>query len=742
MSDELKDAVNEFSDAPNMEALHQEYDQATASDTDQYSTGRLNWVERIRYARWPGQHEDGLAYHATFERAGRRALYDGAPDTRIQLADDIINYGVALDLAAFWSAQIKTSPIAGRTLNAAQAGELRCLINWLKYGPLKSQLDQNVEIAAQLRWMIGWCVLHPTWRNCKSLKMQRLTMEEVFQMAAQAQGAGAPPHPGPLPQGGEGEGAPAVDPAAMLAHAPEMVMDPEQEDAAVELFLMFFPDLDKREARRVVRELREQQVAEFPSEETSSVGPELGVLVPGYQFVLPLEATARPNDMRVCFVIMDIPKWRVDQLAAEEDWTDPKFVELLKNSAGDPQRPPEGKETDRDTHRNMCRLAYAFRRVVKDGAQAVYCTVMSPNVKVKSGEPGAYGKDWNIDLAHREMPFKFLRLEAADWCITDTRGVCDMVFTQQNEMKQQRDGVFVQSQLSNTPPIQRLGTSASKLPPQFGPFAIINAPSGKPWEVLNLTAGSKPELAIKITADVRKEAEDKFGMPREDTPAARSQLIQQKLVNQGLAVWGEAFHQLAMLAYQNMSDQELEDILGHKPLLTAEIVARHKITLMYDTRAGDGDFLDRIFKFIPQIIALDSGGLSDHNKLARWLYNYIDPSLADEITTDESGAKQKIFRETREEINNMALGNKPLLTAMDPTARMKMAFAKQVIASNQAYQMRLTPKVNGQENPNHDPVFFENFQTYMKNLQHSYQETTLSKVQGRLGVEDVGGQPG
>ena len=753
MSDTNQDKVTELGEHPDMGSLQQAYDDAW--NQDQYVDGRLNYVERIRYARWRGQSEDGLCHADDLSRAGlRNALYEGAPDTRILLADDIIGYLAALFVTAFWNAQIKTSPVAGRTLNAAQSGELWTLMNWLKHGPLKAALVENVEIAAQLTCMIGWCVLHPTWRNRKTMKTQTLTMQQIFQIAQQA----APPQAvqtqgptgGPLPtppsgegEPGAGEAGPPQSPTNLLARLPELVLDPELEDAAAELFQSFFADFSKPEAKSVIRQLRETGAAEFPVEEETSVGPEVGVLCPWLHFILPQEATARPSDARVMFVRLQIPKWRVDQLAVEERWTDDGFTEKLKASAGNSQNPPTTKEDDRDLNRNLCELVYAFRMVAMDGgAPGVWCTVMSPQVKPQEGEPGAYGKNWFLNLAHSEMPFVFSRLEAVDWCITDTRGVCDRVLTQQNEMKQQRDGVFVQSQLSNTPPIMRVGTSASKMAPEFGPFAVINAPSGKPWEVLNLTAGSKPDLAINITEMVRKEAEDRFGLPRKDTLDERSQMIRQKLVNSFLAAWGKAFDQLIVLAYQNMDPEEMADILGHKPLLTAELVKRHKVMMNYDVRAGNGDFLDRMFKFIPQAVQLDSGGTTDHNKLVNLLYSYLDPSLAQEVTQDQAGAKQKIFKDVLGDMNSMALGNPPNLVQMDPTAKMQMQFAQQIIGSNPNFAGRLNPKLpNGAENPNHDPAFLERVQTWMKNRQHSYQETTLSKAQGNLGVSNIGTAP-
>ena len=735
MSDTTQDNVTEKAEAPDMGALHQAYDDAV--NQDQYTDGRLAFVERIRYGVNRFRDRDGTTNFDNMSEAERGWRYSGLPDNEVMLADDIINYGVAQDVMAFWGAQMKTSPVSGKTLNAAQAGELRQLVNWLKYGPLFGDLIENVEIAAQQRWMLGWCVLHPTWRNTKSMKMQRLTMEQIFAIArraAQQSTVQSPPDAG---------GTPALPGQSLLAQLPEMVLDPAQEDAAVELFRQFFPDFDKREAASVVRQLREDGEAEFPTEEESSMGPRVGVLIPWVHFFMAQEATARPDDGRVMYVRSQVPKWKVDQIAAEEEWTDEEFTRLLKDTAGNSQNPPTTKEDDRDINRNLCELVYCFRmaRMNDAGVSGVWCTVMSPKVKPAEGEPGGYGKNWFLDLSHGKMPFVFLRLEAVDSCITDTRGVCDMVLTQQRKMKTQADAVDIQAELSNTPPIMRMGTSASKLPPRLGPFSVVNVPGAKPWEVLNLTAGARPELAAGISEAARKEAEDKFGLPRADTPPQRSQIRSQKLINQGLAAWGEGFHQLAMLAYQNMADDELQEILGHKPLLTADIIAHHKIFLTYDTRTGDGDTIDRIMKVATAYI---QSGLADDlfkERFSRFYWNFVDPTAAAEFLPQDDTNKQKVFKDTRDEINNVMLGNKPMLTQMDPAARLKLQFAQQIVAGNPDFQLRLMPKVNGQDNPHFHPAVAENMKTLMANWQHSFQETVLSKAQGRLGVKDTGSAP-
>ena len=313
----------------------------------------------------------------------------------------------------------------------------------------------------------------------------------------------------------------------------------------------------------------------------------------------------------------------------------------------------------------------------------------------------------------------------------------DLVATNQMEIKQQRDATFIYSQLSITPPLLKSGTVASKLPPEFGPFAIVNAAAGNPWSRLDLTSGANPEIAFKLQELVKKESEDYYGLPRADSVPSRSQQKLQRYVRRWLAKWGEAFWQLLVLAYQNMDKEELTAVIGREPRLTPELLAKFRVTFSYDVRAGDGEYIERLVKWITQI--LSTGGATGMNleKLLNLLLRYIDPGLYEEVANDPAGNKTKVFKDTRDEVNNIMLGNKPQvgvdLTEKNPTARMKMGFAQQIVNANPRFKALVT--LGG---PDASEEHAKNFKTYMDSLQHSYQETVLSKQQGRLGVKDVG----
>ncbi len=691
------------SDTPDINALQQEYQDAWNQDPD--AAGRIARAEDIRYTRWPGQTQDGLKHQDKMPE-GRRAMpYDRAPDCRVPFVDGTVQTLVDTDYAAFWNARVKTAPATASKLSAAQSAELRQVISWMIHGPLRAELVDQVEFASQVENTIGWVVLHTTWRRKEQLRLVTLNFDQIMELAQQA------------------------PPESLLQSAPVLIKDPTAEDEATGLIQTLFPNLKAARARKVVQQLRQDGQAEFPVPDQVENIPEIAVLVPWQDFILPIEATANPGMARCMFRRMFFTEAALRDRAREEEWNK-DFVEAACKTKGEAMENGTTVEHDVDANMQLIEIAYAYNRAVDDDdIPGIYCTVLSPHLQ--AGQPGAkqlYGRHWLVDLAHGEYPFDFLTTEVTGRRPGDARGVPDVLATSQLEMKQQRDATYVFSQLSTTPPLLKKGTTASRLPPEFGPLAVMNNATGQDWAWFPPPPG-RPDMAFKIIEDVRREGEDYYGVPRADMPPMRWQPRQQRRVTRNLSHWGTAFWKLAVLAYQNLSPEELASLLGRPPALTATMVCRHRLLFWFDIRAQDPAWVETLLQQITQmVLPADAAGVVDRAKLVQFALAYIDPTLAEEVTMDQAGAKQAMFKQVRDEIGSVMQGNEALYVENDPTAKSKMLFAQQIIGANPDYQMELSPK-----HPGFNPRKRQLMEKYMKNLQQSAVQQD-NKTIGRLGV--------
>lgn len=718
----LTDPLARAGDEPDVHALQEEYQRAwTQIFQDVDGISRIARAEDIRFTRWSGQSSDGLKHQDKLPEGVEARPYDKAPDCRIPLADETVNALVDILYAAFWGARVNPKPVHASKLTAQEAGEWRAVISWMLHGPLAESLVNNVEFLAQVANTVGWCALHPTWVKREAMMPQELHLDEIKQAAEQA------------PEG------------SALAAAVEIILDPETEDAAADLMQSLYPSVDKATARQCVKDLRgPNQCCYFDAPEVVQNGPQLLVLVPWIDIVYPVEMTD-PQRSRAWFHRIYLSEAEVESMGREEGW-DEEFIEAVKQTAGIVSDLTQTEDTERDSNNRQIEIVVSYVRQVKDRVTGIYCTVFSPNIYVKGMPPRKttghatttgkvvfsdkqlYAKHFLLDFAHGEYPFPIYQTEVVGKRPSDARGAPEIFSTQQMEIKRQRDALFVHTELSVTPPLKRLGTRASKLPPEFGPLSVFNFGSSNDWEWFAPPPG-KPELAFKLIEDIKKERDDYFGFMRPDTHPARPQTRQQRMVNRWLMTWGRVLWQLSVLAYQNLAEEELTELLGRKPMLTVDKLLKHHLTLYFDVRSMDNEWVQQMIEQIAKILMADTGGTIDRSKLTQIMLAYLDPTLAEEVAVDQQGAAQAVFNQVRNEVAQVMLGNEAQYTENDPTAKMKLQFLKQIVMNNPDYVSQLHP-----QSPAHNPRKAELLQRYQKNLAQSAVQQD-NKTVGRLGVQ-------
>ena len=100
------DVMARVGEEPNVPALTEEL---RRSATDYGVFARVDRVEQVRYCRWAGQTDDGKKWNDA-NRNKPAFPWDGASDTRIPLADEVINGLVDLCSTSFWRSMLRVSP--------------------------------------------------------------------------------------------------------------------------------------------------------------------------------------------------------------------------------------------------------------------------------------------------------------------------------------------------------------------------------------------------------------------------------------------------------------------------------------------------------------------------------------------------------------------------------------------------------------------------------------------------------
>ena len=315
-------------------------------------SGGTQWMENVRFCRWPGQWPDGRKHDLSNDPHGAAIPWDGASDSRPFLVDDVINERTAMLNAAFWRAMVQQLGTGGESDEAAYAV---ALVEWLLFTKFPQMFMDEVELSSNYQETYGWCLLAPRWKRELGIKRLTLTMEMINSVASQAQqqvqaaqaaqpqgnlqqptsnnqppmggngepngdGGGTPgniqqptantqqPMPGngaPLPMPGE---MPQLDPMLVqLAQLPQLITDPSLEDQAVEVLMAWYDSYveqsipeDLRErvpkttpalARKVVKALRQGEPGTAPLPYLCANEPVVSALKPWDEAFLPPELT-------------------------------------------------------------------------------------------------------------------------------------------------------------------------------------------------------------------------------------------------------------------------------------------------------------------------------------------------------------------------------------------------------------------------------------------------------------------
>jgi hypothetical protein len=653
----------------------------------------------IRFAVWEGQDEDGKK-HQENNSKDEVFPWDGASDTRVRLADAVINESADILTTAFTRGILRASPT--EVSDAAQAEVVTTLLRYYRDNKLRNELRQEAGLLASYGLQYGFAALHVRWDREVTKKMMPITMDDLVAIAQQAGDESA------------------------LGQLPAMIANPDQVELAAEV-LEAELGLKRRRAKKMVRELREDGATEMPTDVVTKNCPQVVALKPFDDLFFPPETVELQSASHV-FRRVWMSEFEMRELVSvygyNEDWVEA----VLNAQEGHPpnyQDPLSDLYTQTGDIEGLHEIVYAYTKQVDptDGVLSVHCTVFNPKITE------LVGKETVLDHMAGQYPFVVYRRENVARKLVDTRGVPDIVHTWQNEIKGQRDMLYDRASLMVFPPL----TVPARMGQVYRLQPGSELPEMRPGEVKFLDPPkSNPNEALNVIAYVEKQCDEYFGRLNDNTNPVIAQAKMQSMVDAYMTAWSEAFTMMFRLVQEYLGDEELQRIAGMSPDLPSsqgEIQGAYDFAVKFDVRELDSEYVIAKMKAIIDLLPIDTAGTVDRAKLMSIAVSMVDPILGQSVLSDQRGAAQKTFDKVNQDVALMALGNEAAYTENDPTAAMKMQFMQQIVQNNPKYQEALQG----------DERFQALLDNYGKNLQQSVAQEQ-NKMVGRLGVQPMNQQ--
>mgnify|MGYP006275520539 CR=1 FL=1 len=669
------------------------------------NTTALNENDDLRYCRWDGQTTDGKKFSENRDEDDPALPFEGASDSRIRLIDRVINEQVSLWMNALKGAKLAVS---GRTAeDSKNASSMSTLLEYVTTGRMRQEMRREAELWANYVCQYGWSAVHIGWEQEMGTREQRFTISDLVNMASEAYKA---------------------NPDSPLSSIPTLILDPQKDELTATLIMNFLPNHPEKEVRKMIVDMREKGYATVYDEVLLKSLPVVTTLKPYDEITFPPE-TIDLQKARVVFRKLFMTELEIRSMIGTDNWDEEGVEEACKTKGmftwyRDPNITPTNSlaKDYRLRTNNLIEICYAYyKQLSEDGTPCVYYTAFSPH-----SSSDTYLKHEKLGYAHGKYPFVVLRREYIRKAIYESRGITDILSTDQAELKAQRDAMRDRTAFETVPPLmykRRVGGTGRIGPAMLLPVSDVNAD----YKWMEPPKGS-PQIAEFVVNQIEKEAAGYFGLTREESPPALAQMLQQNSVDNWLTAWSEAYTQMLQLTLQYMDVVEIERICGSVlPRMSDDITNMYDFEVKFDVRNLYSDLvLEKLQAINQYILPQDTGGIIDRNAMVKLSVEAVSSDIAKAVITDQASASQKLYRDVQTEIGMMMLGNEANYVENDPTAQTKMMYLQDIMSKN----------IKAQQASQSDQMFSALLQNYIKNLQMSVMQQQNKQI-GRIGVSPV-----
>jgi hypothetical protein len=629
-------------------------DQADA-DGSQYVQRKLrNW--NTRYCVWPGQSEDGRKHAGAM---GRQPWpWDGAADTRVRLADNIIRDHCAILTNAFFKSRVQIQPVESMDIDKRTAAE--AVLKWLLFQHCLDDLRREVRLAAEFRETYGLAIMAVDWQQTTRTEIKRFTIEEAQMMVQESQ-----------------------DPnlAALL----EIVMDPLQEETAAELLGQVVPELGKVSK---VRALRDKGEVEWESPYIFESKPVWTALEAWEDVIFPIQTFSL---QRAAFVARRelLNEVELRERAAVEGWDEDWVEEAVKHKGQLKRIHLNLHRTDQflfEQLRDLIEIWHVFRKENDPKTDAIRVTrsVISYHIPDKAAVHEL------LPYAHGMYPFVEMPRERSTRPLLESRGIPELVQTAQEEIKIQRDYRADRASISILPPV-RVPANRGKFDLVLGPG--VQVPERRPGEIGWMDPPRPDAGSIEVENATRFDVNNYFGRMADGVPPQMSMIHTQEMIDSYLLDMKLCVIQTMALAQQYMTPEEVSRVTGNASLAFSaspqDIRGRFDITAEFDARLLDSEALGAKLKYLSEILVpMDSFGVIDRAGLVKYMFQAVDPNMASMLVQDIGAATQQEIEDEQGAFAKIAAGTEPPMKEGGQNAQVRLQTLQQIIQSNPAVSQR------------------------------------------------------
>ncbi len=653
---------------------------------------------KVRYTRWDGQSEDGKKHE---KNIGVKPFpFEGATDTRVRMAEDIINKEVRLMMTAWKNAKLKT---AGKEItDGEKATKSTTLLNWMVKTQMSPNSQDETKLEAEYRQQNGNYLTRIEWKQEWGTEQDEITVQEMQELALE------------IPE---------------VAELLELIFDGGLDEEAAQILGQIRPELTDKKARKVIKELRENGIATFDVPYLRVNRPEWTALRSYRDVYYPTYV----DDIQRSPWIAERKYYTEEEVREKENsagWSK-EFINRVLEYKG---RVSLDQWSTQD--RNKFGRLFSYEETVEDQEDLfeVYHVYYKSNGEEE--DIGIYHYDMTyfdpevqsqpaelLNYDHGLYPFVVGRRDYTERGIIQSRGVGEICQTWQGEVKIQRDASADRTSLDMIPPMlvksHRAGT-----PIQFG--SGVQIPVRDPSEIQPLQLPNSLQNAELIIQQTWREVNSYFGRDPEDPQG--NQVYQQSLVDSWLMEQQQKLEQTFQLMQQFMPDMQANIVMGGEivpfEFSREEIQGKYDISVQFDVRDLDQEMVKERINGWTTLKGMDSEGIVNMSPLITRIAAYIDPIGAQEIISSPQQAGQREAMKAQDVLTKIFAGIEPPPPDENTAAQLQLQVIQNELQKNPQLMQRYQQ----------DEIYQGMINTYLEQLQFQITQKENAQI-GRTGAK-------
>lgn len=657
-------------------ALKEEFNQM-AKDAGTNVNDRRQLSEDTRFCRWAGQSPDGRKHDDAAEEGVKAFPFDGASDARIRTADELVQEQVIIIMASLMRMQLGVK--GTEALDMELAGDVNVLWTWMVKNQLGSEWFVEMTKMFQSRQgdAPGVGILQVYWHEEKALKKMTVTQQDVAQKALefmQQQGQEV------LPE--------------QAADLQDMLANPSRTDELAGLLRSLWPEMPVSRAKIVANGLQEDDTADFAYPYTCENRLRLKHRRL-FQDIFCPQNTTDPQRCRVWFVREFFTEPELREMDAKGLFNDGFLEEVLKHEgetgwkeflhlSGDFTGEATARDWRKDDHRGEFELITAFFRSSSDlGIPGIYTVQYHHEVE-------APGTDVELfDSPKGRYPFFPNVREIITDSLWDSRGIPELSSTDQNSLKQLHDSFLDHVQLVTIPPVE-VPASRPKMSLVFKPLGQIK--TQRSGEIRPIVLGQYPVANDKAQAAIEARLARFFGRMSPTNSPDWIRTYQQNLIDSCFVGVAEVVRYGLALAWKYLPDETLARVLGHQIPKDPDAM-EYDVQVSFEAGMLNLDYLKAVGEMITgYVLQWDTMSTVQRDKLVRWFFSSISPTLAQELLVPAPVANQKEVDDEKNLFVQITAGIEPPMMDAGQNFQLRLQTEMDIGKQNPEAWSKLSPK--------------------------------------------------